>query len=418
MTPRSKELQEALAQCLQRLEAGDDIESCLPARPQQAEQLRPLLEAAAALRALPIEPYSRQAFQQGRARLRATLAQMRRQPSVSPVGRWWAALRRPLALVAVAGLIAVLALLALTTDLLRPGTAPTQAQVQGFLSSVQEGSLLITTPDGQLRIGLSESTQVVGAQGQELRPEQIVPGGPVRVEVEEEEGGGLTALRVQVEEEEREEPHPVKVEFSGSVLAVSGQEITLSAPFGSAVVLITAQTEMKGQLLPGTNVLVEAIRQPDGTYLGREIKVLSSTGSGQEQPSGDHEGSREESGPSSADQQGQPLGDDKAKLEDEKPVEEVKDTTEHEERSASEQPGGSEQPSDDSQDSAQTDHDDGGKDSPQASSSQGGPTGQDEGDREHRPTDDHRDGGDDHRDGKDGGKDDKADRNDSGNEQD
>jgi len=72
---------EILSECLNDIEAGQaTIEECLRRYPEQAEALRPLLQTAAALRALPpIEPSA--AFQAAAPTRLANLIASRRQPS-------------------------------------------------------------------------------------------------------------------------------------------------------------------------------------------------------------------------------------------------------------------------------------------------------------------------------------------------
>jgi len=64
-------LKQALADCLARLEAGAGIEECLRGHEALAAELRPLLEAAQALRARDVADYRPDAFQRGRARMHA-----------------------------------------------------------------------------------------------------------------------------------------------------------------------------------------------------------------------------------------------------------------------------------------------------------------------------------------------------------
>src|SRR3990172_12049725 len=95
-------LKQALVDCLARLEAGVGIEECLRGQEAVAGELRPLLEAARALRAREVTDYRPEAFQRGRARMQAAriLAAERGGRSV------WAGLWRPLALTGVAGGVA------------------------------------------------------------------------------------------------------------------------------------------------------------------------------------------------------------------------------------------------------------------------------------------------------------------------
>jgi hypothetical protein len=57
--------------CLSRLAVGDSVDACLERYPQQADQLKPLLEAAVALRALPVPEPGGAAVEAGRQRMLA-----------------------------------------------------------------------------------------------------------------------------------------------------------------------------------------------------------------------------------------------------------------------------------------------------------------------------------------------------------
>ncbi len=279
MIRMSDDLNELLARCLARLAAGDDFDACLRDAGPRATELRPLLESAASLRSVPVEPYSPEAFHAGKTRLRATLADRahRRRPAyIAPL--WRSAI-----FLAAAAAVAVVALLAFSTDLFRFGSTGTQAQVQGVLSSVQDGTLVITTLDGEVRIALRDTTRVVDPQGQAQAPEGIPPGQNVLVDVQDD-GGAFTATRVEIEREDEEHegaPGPeVKVEFSGSVTAVNGGDITVQAPFGTALVHLTDKTEVRGNIAPGAEVEVHATRQPDGSYVAKEIEAIKGGGDG------------------------------------------------------------------------------------------------------------------------------------------
>ena len=133
--------QKALADCLARLESGAGIEECLRGHEALAGELRPLLEAAQALRARDLAGYRPEAFQRGRARMHAArvLAAERGGRSV------WAGLWRPLTLTGVAATVAVLAALGLTTGVFRFGADTTSAQVDGVVSRVDPNAIILIT---------------------------------------------------------------------------------------------------------------------------------------------------------------------------------------------------------------------------------------------------------------------------------
>src|SRR3989337_1297764 len=118
-------VQQALADCLARVERGAGIEECLRGHEALAAELRPLLEAAQALRARDGADYRPDAVQRGRARMHAA-----RMSETERGGRpVWAGLWRPLALTGVAAAVATLAALGLTTGGFPFGADPTPAPV-------------------------------------------------------------------------------------------------------------------------------------------------------------------------------------------------------------------------------------------------------------------------------------------------
>ena len=306
------ELRQALAECLSRLEAGETVEACLRDRPQLAKELRPLLEAAAGVRGLPVEPYSPQAFHAGKARLRSSLA------AATPAHGAWAPLRRTGLVVATAALIAVVALLAFTTDLFRPGSTPTEAHVTGVLSSFNQGALVVATSRGPVTINVTDTTKILDPKGQAQTPEQIAPGDHVRIRVDEDNEGHFTAEEVELEEDEDggggdDLPGTVEVEFKGTVQSLTnGGDLTLATSFGIATVHVLHATEVKGTLTAGVTVKVHANREADGTFTAREIEVTDGRGDeGGDDGSGpdggdapDGGGDSDSSGPGSGDDSG------------------------------------------------------------------------------------------------------------------
>src|SRR3990170_185564 len=147
-------LKQALADCLARLEAGAGIEECLRGHEALSVELRPLLEAAQALRARDVADYRPDAFQRGRARMQA--ARMSETERGGPPA--WAGLWRPLALTGVAAAVVVLAALGLTTDVFRFGADTTSAQVNGVVSRVDPDAIILITADGRVSIRIGENT--------------------------------------------------------------------------------------------------------------------------------------------------------------------------------------------------------------------------------------------------------------------
>ena len=267
-------LKQALADCLARLEAGASIDECLRGHDALAADLRPLLEAAQALHARGVEDYRPDAFQRGRARMHAA-----RMSETERAGRSaWPGLWGPLALTGVAAAVAVLAALGFTTGVFRFGADSTSAQVDGVVSRVDPNAIVLITADGRVSIQIAEGTRVLDAKGNEIRGGDIAPGRSARIDVQEQ-NGEYSAQRIEVDGEDHGE-QGAEVEFSGKVQTVSGGTLTIEASFGTATVVIGAETEVKGALTPGVTVQVKANVQNDGTYLAKRIEAAGDGGGG------------------------------------------------------------------------------------------------------------------------------------------
>lgn len=264
-------IEEALAQCLSRLEQGASIDECLRGHEGFADELRPYLEAAQALRRerTVMPDYRQQAFERGRARMRAARADRAegRGGLLGGLIPW-----RPVGLVAVMAAAALLALLGLTTDLFRFDTGTTSAQVQGVVSSADQDSVVLTTDDGQVIIRIGENTIVLDASGKAITSVEIVPGKSARAEIKREDGS-FSGVRIEVEDDDDARFRDAEVEFTGVIKAVQGAVLTLQTSFGEATVRMDGRTEVKGALAAGATVRVHATLQGDGAYLAREVDV-------------------------------------------------------------------------------------------------------------------------------------------------
>ncbi len=83
----NEKLYDALEVCLNALETGVDLEFVLKLYPQEAEELRPVLEAAIQARALALPAVPEAAMQRGRARVMQQANQLRK-PAPRPRKRW------------------------------------------------------------------------------------------------------------------------------------------------------------------------------------------------------------------------------------------------------------------------------------------------------------------------------------------
>lgn len=100
---------EILETCLKELENGADVETVLSRRPELADELRPMLEAAVKARALAVPPPSEAVIRRSRARVLQHAAELRERkaiPIIPPVRRnWSASLRRALVTLATLALL-------------------------------------------------------------------------------------------------------------------------------------------------------------------------------------------------------------------------------------------------------------------------------------------------------------------------
>lgn len=282
-------LEQAMTQCLARLESGADIEDCLRDQGSLGAELRPLLEAAQTLRVQQggIENYTPQGFQRGRARMHA--ARTRQEEGA---GAWIFPGRlfgRPTALIGIAAIVAVLVALGFRSGLFGFGADTTSADVQGIVSRVDPDGIALTTADGPVIIRIGENTIVLDADGNVISGGDIVPGKPARAEVERE-NGDLVGQRIEVEEEDEESDGGAEVEFSGVISTIDGSTITMQASFGVATVRIDSQTHINGTPAVGATAEVHATVEGDGSYLAQEIEVKGIEGGDDGGHAGDDNG--------------------------------------------------------------------------------------------------------------------------------
>jgi hypothetical protein len=267
-----RNIEEALGDCLARLDRGESLDSCLRSYEGIFEELRPLLEAAGAVRARAgsVGDYPREAAERGRARMQAERERQaqRRRPLLgwSPFGS--------LVVGGVAAAALALAVLGLSGTLFDFGGQPSVAQAEGIVASAGTDSVVLTTADGRLVVSIGDKTVVLDSNGGVISGGEIVPGRRARIEFEEE-ADGITGLKIEVEDDDRDddESHGAEVEFSGVIRSIDGNTLTLETSFGNAVVRIDAATEVKGTLQVGLAVKIHATLEQSQSYLAREIEA-------------------------------------------------------------------------------------------------------------------------------------------------
>lgn len=314
----SRRIEDALAESLERLDAGAGIEEVLRGQEDLAAHLRPLLEAAMSARVggARIPTHSESAFQRGRLRMHAARVEEAGRRSRAGIGFFgW----RTLALAGAAAAVGLL-VVGTATDVFRFGAQPTLA-LDGFVSRVDPNAIHVTTDDGERIVIIDEATDIYDETGAVILGQQIAPGKRVKIEVEKKDGE-YEGRQVNVEGD-GEHGQNEEVEFSGVVATVSGSLVEIDAPFGTATVHLDANTEIKGAISPGRTVKVHAMRQNDGSYLATEIEVADAGDGGDNSgPGGTEDGNPEggdNSGSGSSDDgtaEGENPGDDHGGGED------------------------------------------------------------------------------------------------------
>jgi hypothetical protein len=267
-----QKVEEALTDCMDRMDRGESLEACLRSYEGIAAELRPLLEAAGAVRgqADGVPEYSWEAALSGRARMQAERARQaqRRRPLIgwSPFGS--------LALGGIAAAVVALAVLTLSGAIFDFGGQPSVARAEGIVASAGTDSMVLTTQDGRIVVTIGDNTLVLDSNGAVISGDKIVPGRRARIEFEEE-ADGITGLKIEVENDDHDdgESHGAEVEFSGVIQSIDGNTLTLETSFGNAVVRIDAGTDVKGTLHVGLAVKIHATLGQSQSYLAREIEA-------------------------------------------------------------------------------------------------------------------------------------------------
>ena len=271
-------MKEALEVCMGRLERGLSVDEALSGYESLEQELRPLLEAAAELRAASANAsdYPPAAQAAGRARMHATREEVAgRRHSLFTAVPW-----RPLTALGL-GAVA-LAIVALTTNVFDFRGSTTVARADGVVSRSSTDTVILATSQGPLTVQIKEDTVVLDSSGNAISGGQIVPGAPATVEFEED-GDEVSGVKIEIEEDDDDdgnESHGAEVEFEGVLQSVSGNVLVLSTGFGIATVYTDAGTQIEGALQPGQLLEIHAVVQADGSYLAREIKAGESEAEG------------------------------------------------------------------------------------------------------------------------------------------
>lgn len=270
-------IEAALDACLARLAQDESVEQCLRDHEVIASELRPLLEAAEAMRARAagIPEASSQAVASGRVRLQTVRS---RQAAAKDLG---GPLRGGLGLVAIAVGVVALVAVGLVSMFIDLGGTTRPAQAVGTVSSASADTIVLNTDEGQFVVRIGGQTAVLDRSGNAIAVDEIVPGARARVEFEEGEDG-FSGLKVEIEEDEEAGSAGAEVEFSGMIQSISEGSMALQASFGTATVRIDEATKVEGAPQPGRTANIHATVLPDGSYGAREIEVTGEDGDGEE----------------------------------------------------------------------------------------------------------------------------------------
>jgi uncharacterized protein DUF5666/uncharacterized protein DUF5667 len=269
----SGDLYDALEACIDALQRGEDIESCLARYPRLAVDLRPLLAAAVDAASLAVEAVPAEVARRGKSRFLNAAAELRERDA-----RGTKRAAAPAALVRFR-----------RSFLITLSTATVAVLAFVFLGSVGlvYASSNSLPGDALYRVKISwEDLRLQFAKGQAREVLQD------RYEQE----------RVDEVDELLERGRAEDVEFTGVVSAASPDRLVVSG----ITVFVTDQTQVEGNIAVDARVKVEGFTQKDGTIVSSEVKVLNSHGGGQDRDGDDNSGEGENSGGDSGTSTGTP----------------------------------------------------------------------------------------------------------------
>jgi hypothetical protein len=264
----SDALYDALEACLDALQRGAEVESCLARYPELADQLRPLLAAAVDARALAGGGVPAEAAKRGKARLLNAAAEMRERGAPRATRGFRRSFVLTLSTVTAAIVLVILlssAGLVYASSSSLPGDAlyPVKLSWEGL----------------QLQLAGSQSREALQNHFEQERVTEV--------------------------DKLLQRGRSEQVEFIGAVTALLPDRIVAS----DITVFLTDQTEVEGQLAVGALVQVKGITQTDSTVIARNIRVLpANPGQGEGHDGGGDNGQGHGSGPDSGKKTATPEG--------------------------------------------------------------------------------------------------------------
>lgn len=143
------------------------------------------------------------------------------------------------------------------------GPQPSGAVFEGWVKEVGDGSFLLKKSDGtKISIGFNGSTVIDG---------HLSPGATVRVEALVYPEGHIVATRVTV----------TAAEFWGIVVSVGSGHLVVNTESGQATVYFGPGTQWSGgDPFPGVKVIINGVKNGDGTFTASHITVKTAEFSG------------------------------------------------------------------------------------------------------------------------------------------
>jgi hypothetical protein len=167
--------------------------------------------------------------------------------------------------------------------------------IRGKISAVEQQSLTVRTPDGEVLVHLPDGVRINGVAPAKL--DDVKPGTYVGTAAQKQADGNLRALEVHIFPEEGrgtgegQRPYDLqpgstmtnanveKVE-QVAVEKVQGRMLTLKYKGGEAQVVVPPETPIvkdvpgdRAMLKPGTGVVIPSVRRPDGLIVATRVRA-------------------------------------------------------------------------------------------------------------------------------------------------
>ena len=300
----SRRVEALFDEALERLRRGESLDACLARYPEDAQELRPLLETALYALSTEAPPEPRRAAE-GWSKLRARLAEEHRRAQAAEARRgagFFAALATPMLalgrlapqpLLRGAALTLFAALFGfgglVTASSLGPAEIVPSVQkwfgreappdVEGVIVAVQGPTLTVVDEDGLSRVVLLDERTVLVGRGPPSQLSQLTAGLEVDVDGVVGDDSTVLAQRVKVEGPQvRLRQDGLEVEVRGVVVGAQGDRFQVATPAGPLTIIVGPETrlDLEGRakaIADGLRVDVRGVRQADGSVLALRVQV-------------------------------------------------------------------------------------------------------------------------------------------------